>query len=142
MWHVNKLSLTLQSGNVENPWLSAMSSHFAYWASPDVALFILRALHHQDVRLGAPKEAAKEAAKEPSKSASGSDKTTADLSAPATPTPVKAGGEGFTSPKTPSSPLSPASRSGLPTSLSQASVGSKSPREDLPRGLSDPEDWW
>ena len=42
----------LQSGNVENPWLSAMSSHFAYWASGDVGLFILRALHHQDVRLG------------------------------------------------------------------------------------------
>ena len=37
---------------MENPWLSAMSSHFAYWASGDVGLFILRALHHQDVRLG------------------------------------------------------------------------------------------
>ena len=127
----------MQSGNVENPWLSAMSSHFAYWASPDVALFILRALHHQDVRLGAPKEAAKEAGKD----ALG-ERGTAESSAPGTPTPMTAGGEGFTSPRTPSSPLSPASKAGLPTSLSQASVGSKSPKEGRPRGLSDPEDWW
>lgn len=118
-----------------------MSSHFAYWSSPDVALFILRALHHQDVRLGAPKEAPKEAAKEAAKDPA-ADKAAPDSPAPGTPGPVKAGGEGFTSPRTPSSPLSPAGRTGLDTSLSQASVGSKSPKEGLPRGLSDPEDWW
>ena len=48
----------LQAGNVENPWLSAMSSHFAYWASADAALFVLRALHGLDVRQGTPLEGA------------------------------------------------------------------------------------
>ena len=43
-----------QTGNVENPWLSALSSHFAYWQSPDTALFVLRALHGLDVRQGTP----------------------------------------------------------------------------------------
>lgn len=27
----------------ENAYLSALSAHFAYWVSPDVALFVLRA---------------------------------------------------------------------------------------------------
>lgn len=43
---------------MENPWLSAMSSHFCYWASLDVALFVLRATYGYDVRLGPPKETA------------------------------------------------------------------------------------
>lgn len=49
-----RLDFVLQAGNVENPWLSAMSSHFAYWASTDTALFVLRALHGLDVRQGTP----------------------------------------------------------------------------------------
>ncbi|KAK9800186.1 hypothetical protein WJX73_006192 [Symbiochloris irregularis] len=49
-----RMDFLLQCGNVENPWLSAMSSHFAYWASPDVGLFVLRALHGLDVRTGSP----------------------------------------------------------------------------------------
>lgn len=44
-----------QTGPTENPWLSAISSHFAYWASPDVGLFVQRAIHGHDVRLGPPK---------------------------------------------------------------------------------------
>ena len=48
----------MQTGPAENPWLSAISSHFAYWASADTALFVLRALHGLDVRQGVPKQAA------------------------------------------------------------------------------------
>jgi hypothetical protein len=44
-----------QTGPADNPWLSAISSHFAYWASADTALFVLRALHGLDVRQGVPK---------------------------------------------------------------------------------------
>ena len=51
IWHA-------QTGPAENPWLSAISSHFAYWASPDTALFVLRALHGLDVRQGVPVQAA------------------------------------------------------------------------------------
>lgn len=47
-----------QTGNVENPWLSAISSHFGYWSSYDVALFLWRALHGLDVRQGTPKAVA------------------------------------------------------------------------------------
>lgn len=119
--YANGFSL-LQSGNVENPWFSAMSSHFAYWSSPDVALFILRALHHQDVRLGPPKVTPQPA---PAPAASG-----------------KAEAEGALSPKTPSSPLSPAYDSAPDTGFSQESAASKGSKEGVPKGLSDPEDWW
>ena len=44
-----------QTGPADNPWLSAISSHFAYWASGDTALFVLRALHGLDVRQGVSK---------------------------------------------------------------------------------------
>lgn len=138
----------LQSGNVENPWLSAMSSHFAYWASPDVALFLLRALNHHDVRLGPPKE------------------SPTPIPPTANPPPS---GEGITSPKgvfspkgalspkgilspaAPSSPLSPAhGRDPAGSSFEQTAMGGQGPkeilrkgsRESLLRGLSDPEDWW
>lgn len=53
-----------QTGNVENPWLSAISSHFGYWASVDTALFVLRALHGLDVRQGTPKAVAAQHAEE------------------------------------------------------------------------------
>ena len=46
-----------QTGPADNPWLSAISSHFAYWASADTALFVLRALHGLDVRQGVPNTA-------------------------------------------------------------------------------------
>lgn len=45
----------LQTGPTENPWLSAISSHFGYWTSLDTALFVLRGLHGLDVRQGVPK---------------------------------------------------------------------------------------
>ena len=45
----------LHTGPADNHWLSAISSHFAYWASADTALFVLRALHGLDVRQGTPK---------------------------------------------------------------------------------------
>ncbi len=47
-----------QTGPTENPWLSAISSHFSYWTSADTALFVLRALHGLDVRQGISKEVA------------------------------------------------------------------------------------
>ena len=54
--NVAELALApLQTGPTENPWLSAISSHFGYWTSPDIALFVLRALHGLDVRQGIPK---------------------------------------------------------------------------------------
>lgn len=39
---------------MENQYLSALSAHFAYWASPDVALLLLRAVHGLDVLTGGP----------------------------------------------------------------------------------------
>lgn len=45
----------LQTGPTENPWYSAITSHFGYWGSMDTALFVLRALHGLDVRQGSPK---------------------------------------------------------------------------------------
>ena len=115
----------MQSGNVENPWLSAISSHFSYWASPDVALFILRALHHQDVRLGTGKE-------------------DASAAPPIRPSSSKANLEPILSPPTPSTPTSgmTASLSDLEARLSQGVAGPLSPQQKLPKGLSDPEDWW
>ena len=47
--------MLLQTGPTENPWLSAISSHFGYWASADTALFVLRGLHGLDVRQGVSK---------------------------------------------------------------------------------------
>ena len=45
----------LQSSPTENPWLSAISSHFSYWTSSDTALFVLRAVYGLDVLTGASK---------------------------------------------------------------------------------------
>ena len=118
----------MQSGNVENPWLSAMSSHFAYWASGDVGLFILRALHHQDVRLGAP------AAPPPNPAA--------PAAGSLNPNPNPRGAD---TPMSPSSPAANLSKGASPNGglFSPRSAGGKSPREGgVPRGLSDPEDWW
>lgn len=54
--HVAELAVApLQTGPTENPWLSAISSHFGYWTSLDTALFVLRGLHGLDVRQGIPK---------------------------------------------------------------------------------------
>ncbi|CAL8470099.1 g9641 [Coccomyxa elongata] len=53
-----RLDFVLQTGPTENPWLSAISSHFTYWTSSDTALFVLRALHGLDVRQGIPKDMA------------------------------------------------------------------------------------
>ena len=47
----------LQESTLENQYLSALSAHFGYWTSPDVALFVLRAVHGMDVLSGAPKHA-------------------------------------------------------------------------------------
>jgi hypothetical protein len=55
---IDVLVCCAQTGPAENPWLSAISSHFAYWASLDTALFVLRALHGLDVRQGIHKDAA------------------------------------------------------------------------------------
>lgn len=109
---------------MENPWLSAMSSHFAYWGSPDVALFILRALYHHDVRLGPSKEAG-----------------------PQQPTPASAASgrvqaEGPPTPETPTSPLSPVHSPGQDPGFLQMSADSKASKDSVPKGLSDPEDWW
>lgn len=113
-----------QTGNVENPWLSAMSSHFAYWSSADVALFILRAMHHQDVRLGAPKEAAGKASEK--------DSVTAEVASPSQGGPAAKRDE-FNSASPHSVPEAPTnSPVWSPLAAGQA----------MPRGLSDPEDWW
>eukprot|EP00887_Chlorella_sp_A99_P003527 scaffold7.g3527.t1 len=47
-----------QESALENAYLSALSSHFIYWTSPDVALFVLRAVHHQDVLASVAKQPA------------------------------------------------------------------------------------
>ena len=47
--------IVLQSSPTENPWLSAISSHFSYWTSSDTALFVLRAVYGLDVLTGASK---------------------------------------------------------------------------------------
>jgi len=52
-----RLDFVLQTGATENPWLGAISSHFAYWASPDVGLFVHRAIRGHDVRQGPHKAA-------------------------------------------------------------------------------------
>jgi len=118
--------LILQAGNVENPWLSAMSSHFAYWASPDVALFILRALHHQDVRLGAVKPPPPPPPASPH---------TANPSADVPPPPVLVA--------TASSPASrDPSEMGASPPFSPASQGSTPLGGRQKKGQLAPEEWW
>ena len=46
----------LQESSLENQYLSALSAHFVYWTSVDVALFVLRAVHGLDVVTGASKQ--------------------------------------------------------------------------------------
>lgn len=118
----------MQTGNVENPWLSAMSSHFVYWASLDVALFILRALHHQDVRLGASKEPPAAAVAKSPPPAQAADGT--GLPDGATPVGDATG------------LLTPPSGKSASPAWSPRSDGVGTPSAPLPRGLSDPEDWW
>ncbi|CAL5218604.1 g301 [Coccomyxa viridis] len=69
-----RLDFVLQTGPTENPWLSAISSHFGYWTSLDTALFVLRGLHGLDVRQGVSKADA----------ASGSPPATSPTMSPAT----------------------------------------------------------
>lgn len=47
-----RLDFQLQTGATENQYLSALSSHFGYWGSADVGLFVLRAVRGVDVRAG------------------------------------------------------------------------------------------
>jgi len=47
-----RLDFALQTGATEAAYLSALSAHFGYWGSPDVALFVLRAVRGVDVRAG------------------------------------------------------------------------------------------
>jgi hypothetical protein len=42
----------MQESSFENPYLSALSAHFVYWSSADVALLTLRAVHGLDVLTG------------------------------------------------------------------------------------------
>ncbi|KAL4854538.1 Phospholipase SGR2 [Chlorella vulgaris] len=42
--------------SLENQYLSALSAHFVYWNSADVALFVLRAVHGLDVLTGVTKQ--------------------------------------------------------------------------------------
>ncbi|KAK9852138.1 hypothetical protein WJX84_007417 [Apatococcus fuscideae] len=53
-----RLDFVLQSSPTENPWLSAISSHFSYWTSSDTALFVLRAVYGLDVLTGVSKPSA------------------------------------------------------------------------------------
>ncbi|KAI7835741.1 hypothetical protein COHA_010374 [Chlorella ohadii] len=53
---------TAQESSLENQYLSALSAHFNYWTSADVALFVLRAVHGLDVLTGAaPQQAGQQA---------------------------------------------------------------------------------
>ena len=48
----------VQESSLESQYLSALSAHFNYWTSADVALFVLRAVHGLDVLTGgAPRQA-------------------------------------------------------------------------------------
>lgn len=47
-----RLDFAIQEASLENQYLSAMSAHFLYWTSPDVALFIHRAVNGLDVISG------------------------------------------------------------------------------------------
>lgn len=46
----------MQDSPTENAYLSAISSHFSYWANADTALFVLRAVNDVDVINGPVKE--------------------------------------------------------------------------------------
>ena len=113
-----------------------MSSHFAYWSSSDVSLFIMRALHHHDVYFGAkppPKVASKDV-----------------LSAPMSPTAQEGLGasEGGSLQQLTSARKSELSVLSLPSSpidrdlLSPYSQKSSSKSSSVVRGKADPEDWW
>ena len=54
----------LQESSLENQYLSALSAHFNYWTSADVALFVLRAVHGLDVLTGAAPQQAQQAAQQ------------------------------------------------------------------------------
>ena len=111
----------MQATNLESPYLSAISSHFAYWTSADMGLFILRALHHQDVKQGAPKEPAAAKAQPAS--------TEAGVPPPANP--PQAAGKAM------------GSQGGSPVQRLQPGGDVLSPKAvQSPLGLSDPEDWW
>ena len=125
------LALNVQAGLTESQWLSAMSSHFAYWTSPDVALFIARALQHQDVTIGA-KAAVKDPVKDPS------------VKAYTSPHPgnlpvrkVASVGNELQAMSMLSLPSSPHS-AGLLSPTSQNSAKSTS----FARGKAEPADWW
>jgi DDHD domain len=45
----------LQESPTENPYLSAISSHFSYWTNADTALLLARAVSGLDVLTGRPK---------------------------------------------------------------------------------------
>lgn len=49
-----RLDFAIQEASLENQYLSALSAHFVYWTSPDVALFIHRAVNGLDVISGKP----------------------------------------------------------------------------------------
>ena len=52
----------VQESSLENQYLSALSAHFNYWTSADVALFVLRAVHGLDVLTGGAPHQAQQAA--------------------------------------------------------------------------------
>jgi DDHD domain len=47
--------MDLQESPTENPYLSAISSHFSYWTNADTALLLARAVSGLDVLTGKPK---------------------------------------------------------------------------------------
>ena len=52
----------MQESSLESQYLSALSAHFNYWTSADVALFVLRAVHGLDVLTGGAPHQAQQAA--------------------------------------------------------------------------------
>lgn len=49
-----RMDFALQEASLEHQYLAALSAHFMYWSSPDVALFVHRAIHDLDVISGEP----------------------------------------------------------------------------------------
>lgn len=49
-----RMDFALQEASLEHQYLAALSAHFMYWNSPDVALFVHRAIHNLDVISGEP----------------------------------------------------------------------------------------
>ncbi|RKP00065.1 hypothetical protein CXG81DRAFT_13679 [Caulochytrium protostelioides] len=52
LWHLNpmgRLDFALQEGMLENPYLSALGVHMAYWADQDIAYFLLSQFYDLDV---------------------------------------------------------------------------------------------